>query len=205
MSEKKLCTIEELQEEVKNTVSEKRYKHCLGVKKELQYLFDRYGTKNEIIKTDNYDAPSFLGLAHDWAREYSNSELFSYCKQQHLQLDSDQKRVIVLAHGLVASDLVKKRCMPVPNSWLVAINEHTNGNVHMGYLGLHLFVADFIEETRSFLKKEDRDYYHSFATLNEVGKHVLNSMLAHWTSEGIVASKKTQELERFWAEGREIE
>jgi len=204
MLETKLCTIEAITEELKKTLSRQRYKHCLGVVKELEYLLDRYGTNNEIIKTDNYDAASFIGLVHDWAREYTQKQLYAFCEKENIKLDEDQKRVIVLAHGLVASSIARKRCLKVPETWLKAIDEHTCGSADMGYLGLALFVADFTEENRSFLTKEDREKFHSYNSLNEVGESVLLSMMNHWQSKGIIPSLKSRELKKYWNDGNLI-
>jgi len=204
MLETKLCTIKAIKKELRNTLSNERYKHCLGVVKELEYLFERYGTNNEIIKTENYDAASFLGLVHDWAREYTQNQLYDFCRKENIKLDEDEKRVIVLSHGLVASSIARERCLSVPESWLKAIDEHTCGSVDMGYLGLALFVADFTEENRSFLTKEDREKFHSYKSLNEVGNSVLLSMMNHWQSKGIVPSLKSRELKKYWNDGNLI-
>ena len=65
MSKPMICTVEELEEYLKNTVSERRYIHSVGVAQTTKMLLEKYGCKANPEQWDGFCAPIFCGLAHD--------------------------------------------------------------------------------------------------------------------------------------------
>ena len=71
--------IEKILEDVKNTLSEKRYIHSIGVMKQAEYLAKKYGQDVEIAKA--------VGIAHDIAKELTEEEKIKYVEENKIEID----------------------------------------------------------------------------------------------------------------------
>lgn len=184
MSEKTICTIEQLKAVLKDSVSEKRYLHSLGVAATTEELLKHYNCKNYVKTWNGFSAGEFCGIAHDFAREKTDSQILDYCKTNNIELTPEQINAPVLAHGVVSAHMVKKIVGDYPESWYRAICVHTTGESNMDDLALALFAADFIEPTRVFLSDEKRQYYKDRKTLIECEYEILSDIIAHWKEKG---------------------
>ncbi len=184
MSEIKICTIEELKEYLKRTVSERRYIHSLGVAQTTEMLLEKYGCKGCPSEWNGFVAPAFCGISHDLARELSDSSILEYCEKNGLKLSKEDLVSPVLAHGLVSSHLAKELCGSYPASWKKAIIAHTTGSADMDDLALALFSADFIEPSRRFMTNERRAYYLCAPSLGACAYRILCDMMDHWKQSG---------------------
>ncbi len=184
MSKTTICTVEELEAYLKNTVSEHRYIHSLGVAQTAKMLLEKYGCQASPEQWKGFCAPVFCGLAHDLARELPDSSILEYCEKNDLTLTKEELASPVLAHGLVSSDMVKKLCGDYPASWERAIIVHTVGSSNMDDLALALFSADFIEPSRRFMTDQRRAYYLSSPNLASCAYRILCDMIDHWKERG---------------------
>lgn len=199
MSKAIICTVEELKEHLKNTVSERRYIHSLGVAQTTERLLKNYRQEGNPSRWGNFSASEFCGLAHDLAREFSDASILEYCEKNNLTLTKDELTSPVLAHGLVASDQVKKLCGNYPASWEKAIVVHTTGASNMDALALAVFIADFIEPSRRFMTEQRRAYYLSAPTIESCAYWILCDMIRHWTEDGTLKfelSEATKAMKR---------
>lgn len=184
MLSKKICTIEDLRQYLKNTVSERRYIHSLGVAETTCKLLDKYHCSILEPVWNGFSAPVFCGIAHDLARELSDAEIVHYCEKNGLELTKEERVSPVLAHGLVSSHIAKELCGQYPSSWQRAIIVHTTGDANMDDLALALFSADFIEPSRRFMTDQRRAYYLSSPSLGSCAYRILCDMIDHWKSCG---------------------
>ena len=208
MSKPKICTVEELEEYLGKTVSERRYIHSVGVANTTKSLLEKYGSSVAKETWNDFCAPIFCGLAHDLARELSDGLIVQYCEENGLILTKEEIVSPVLAHGLVSADMAKKLCGDYPASWERAIRVHTVGSTNMDDLALALFSADFIEPSRRFMTEERRAYYLSAPNLASCAYRILCDMLDHWKKSGnfepseAAMAMKTELEEKGCAEGR---
>ena len=79
MSLQTICTIEQLKNILKETVSQKRYLQSLGVAQTTEMLLEYYKCTNYEKTWNGFSAGSFCGVIHDLARELPAAELISYC------------------------------------------------------------------------------------------------------------------------------
>lgn len=184
MSEKTICTIEELKTVLKKTVSGKRFLHSLGVAETTEMLLEKYKCTDFEKEWNGFSAGNFCGIAHDFARELSNEQILEYCKNNKIDLTYEQQESPVLAHGIVSAQMVEKLVGPYPKSWKRAIEVHTTGSDGIDDLALALFAADFIEPTRTFLSNEKRKEYLEASTLCECEYKILCDMISHWKKKG---------------------
>lgn len=133
--------IEKILEDVKNTLSEKRYIHSIGVMKQAEYLAKKYGQDVEIAKA--------VGIAHDIAKELTEEEKIKYVEENKIEIDEIEKINIGLLHAKIGADICKKK-YNFTEEMQNAIKYHTTGNENMDILAKIIFVADKTEENRKY-------------------------------------------------------
>lgn len=198
MSEKKISTVDELKDYLKSHLSEKRFRHSLNVAQTTDMILRRYGFIQEEYL--GFKAAEFCGLAHDIAREFSDSEIVGYCLENNIKLDSDEKQFPVLAHGKVSASVACSLFGDYPENWKKAICEHTTGDCNMDAVSLALFCADYIEPSRVFLSDEKRNEYLSCTSLKECAYRILCDMMKHWKEKGNHISCSKSLAMKTWLE-----
>jgi len=138
-------TIENIQEELKNILSEKRYNHSIGVMKKAEELAKQYNIDSHVA--------ALTGLAHDMAKELPNEEKINYCKEHEIKIDEIEKQNVGLLHAKIGADITKK--YGFTKEMQNAILYHTTGHLDMDLLAKIVFVADKIEENRDYEGVED--------------------------------------------------
>ena len=133
--------IEKILEDVKNTLSEKRYIHSIGVMKQAEYLAKKYGQDVEIAKA--------VGIAHDIAKELTEEEKIKYVEENKIEIDEIEKINIGLLHAKIGADICKKK-YNFTEEMQNAIKYHTTGNENMDTLAKIIFVADKTEGNRKY-------------------------------------------------------
>ena len=133
-----------LREEMRRHMDAKRYKHTLGVEKEMRRLA-------------LYLAPSLLldaataGLLHDVTKCLSYEEQIAYCRENHLTVEEDELLAPALLHAKTGAHYAKTHFSPlVCDAVADAIARHTTAEVPLSLLGAMLFIADFTEEGRDY-------------------------------------------------------
>lgn len=145
--------------DLKNTLSEKRYKHSLGVMKKAEELASIYGIDTNIAK--------LTGLAHDIGKEFSDEEMLKYAKENNIEVDNVEKVNVGLLHAKIGADICKKKynfTIEMQN----AIKYHTVGNENMDLLAKIIFVADKTEEGRNYKKEEKNEQLQKVRELSKI-------------------------------------
>ena len=164
MSDQRICTTEQLSDVLKKTVSERRFIHSVGVAQTTCMLLDYYGCTDYEKTWNGFEAGCFCGLAHDLCREMPGPVLIEYCRKNGVHLTQWEIESPVLAHGKASA--------------------HTTGLNGLDDLAQALFVADFIEPSRTFLTEEKRREYLANPSLTACEYAILCDMIAHWKEKG---------------------
>ena len=127
--------MEEMQEYVRQNLSEKRYYHSICVMKKCEELSLHY-------KQDVEEAKK-VGLIHDIAKELSDEEKLSYAQENNIEVDSVEEAHPGLLHGKIGADIAKKK-FGFSEKMCQAIKYHTTGGKNMSILDKILYVADAI-------------------------------------------------------------
>lgn len=137
-------TIDSLREDVRAYMNEKRYRHTLGVEKEMRFLAEAL-------------APSLLAdatvaaLLHDVTKCYSFEEQLAYCADHGLDVEEDERIAPALLHAKTGAHFAKAHFPTlVTDAVADAILRHTTAHPPLGLLSAMLFVADFTEEGRDY-------------------------------------------------------
>lgn len=197
------CTVDDLKAFLARSLSAERLSHCERVALTMERLFDRYGWPPEDLRTfRGLGVCSVVGLMHDAGRELSDGEILAYARSRGLPLDEEMARTPVLAHGVVGHGLTLEILGPdVPGAWLKAMDFHTTGKVGMGWIGMALFIADYLEPGRRFLDQAKRNSYLQPHDMNMVACSILSDSIAHWREKGYVRSRNSEALAAFWRRG----
>ena len=133
--------LEEITKYVKNTLSEKRYIHCIGVMEQAAYLAKKYGYDVDIARV--------VGIAHDIAKEIPEEEKLKYVEQNNIEIDKIESVNIGLLHAKIGADICKKK-YNFTEEMQNAIKYHTTGDENMNILAKIIFVADKTEKNRKY-------------------------------------------------------
>lgn len=131
----------ELIAKVKEQVSEKRFKHILGVEQAAL----------ELARANDYELEkaSVAALVHDYAKERSDSEFKALIVQTGLEQDLLNWNNFIW-HGVVGAEIIKKELKITDEENLNAVRRHTVGAKEMTMLDQIVYVADYIEPGRDF-------------------------------------------------------
>ncbi|VTS19797.1 bis(5'-nucleosyl)-tetraphosphatase (symmetrical) YqeK [Streptococcus pseudoporcinus] len=134
-------TREQLLEKIAAQMSEKRFKHVLGVEKAAVKLAEK----------NQYDSEKagLAALLHDYAKECPDQVFKDLIQKYDLDQDLLQWNNNVW-HGLVGIYKIQEDLQISDPDILKAIAIHTVGAKNMSLLDKILYVADYIEEGRDF-------------------------------------------------------
>ncbi len=128
---------------LKNALSEKRFKHSLGVAEEAERLADKYGAD----KKKAYLA----GLVHDVAKEIDTDSARNMLKDRFgIRVDPVTYNVPKLLHAPLGACLAQTEFGIFDAEILDAVKYHTTAKADMSLLTKIIYMADYIEPNRDF-------------------------------------------------------
>ena len=179
---------EELMQKVQMQMSERRFRHVLGVEETAVALAGRYGCSQE--------KASIAALTHDYAKERPDDEFELIIKRDEYNpelLDYGN----AIWHGLVGASIVQRELGIDDEEILTAIRLHTTGAAEMSVLEKVIYVADYIEPNRSFPGvKEARDI--ALVSLDEAVAYETKHTLLHLVEQEQKIYPKTIETYNYW-------
>lgn len=157
----------ELLEKIAEQMSEKRFRHVLGVEKAAIELAQRFGA--DPIKA------GLAGLLHDYAKEVSDESFLNLIDKYQLDPELKDWNNNVW-HGMVGIYKIQEDLGLTDSEILRAIEIHTVGASQMTLLDKIVYVADYIEHNRDFpivdearkIAEHDLDKAVAFETVNTV-------------------------------------
>ncbi len=133
--------LENIQEIVKQRLSEKRYHHSLCVMERCEELAKKFDVDLNIAK--------MVGIAHDIAKELTAEEKLEYVEKNNINIDEIEKENTGLLHAKIGSDIAIKE-FGFTQEMGDAIRAHTTGLPDMTLLSKILFIADRTSKERNF-------------------------------------------------------
>ncbi len=147
MKEKASFTNEQLdylRAEITKEISGKRYFHTLGVEREIEWLAQLYCPESTSLLRA-------AALLHDITKEYTPEEHFSVMQSYGIDTDEYKSQNRKVYHSLTASLIIADKFGEFADSELVhAVRVHTTGCADMSLSDKLLYLADYIEDTRTF-------------------------------------------------------
>jgi len=161
---------EDLYEDVKHMLSEKRFRHSEGVVKRAIEYAEIYNADIEIVK--------LAAIAHDIAKELTPEEEESIIKEYNVFLDDFEKVNHNLVHAKIGAEICKNK-YGFTEDMVNSIKYHTTGRAEMSMLEKIIYLADATDENRKY----ESEFYVNTIKENidkgmvEVSKWVINHLL----------------------------
>ena len=118
-----------------------RIPHVLGTEQEAVRLALRYGADVDRART--------AALLHDCTKRLEMDEQLALCAQYGIELDELEQQALKLLHAKTGAAVARDR-FGVDDEIYSAIFWHTTGHADMTLLEKVIYLADYIEPTRSF-------------------------------------------------------
>ncbi len=138
--------IETIEKKIKEMLPQKRYRHSLNVANCAVKLSEIYGY--------NKEKAYIAGITHDCAKYLNKEEVKYYVDKYKIDLDELEKDNLALSHSLIGSYIAKYEFEINDEDILSAIRYHTTGKENMNLIEKIIYIADLIEEDRSFPEVE---------------------------------------------------
>ncbi|MBQ7011320.1 MAG: nicotinate (nicotinamide) nucleotide adenylyltransferase [Clostridia bacterium] len=133
-----------LREIVRGKMSEKRFSHTLGVERKAAELCAVYAPE----KTGMMRAAALL---HDVTKELKKDEQIYLCAKYGITVDGDVLAAPKLFHSITAAAMIPDKFPEFAVPELIrAVSVHTSGAEDMTLCDKLLYLADYIEDTRTF-------------------------------------------------------
>ncbi len=149
--------------ELEKRVSEKRFKHILGVSETCGRLAEEYGV--DVRKA------RLAGLLHDWDKGMNDDE----ARQRVVELGMIDRidpyiveNMPTVLHGITAACALGREHPSIPSDVLQAVERHTTAAEGMSPLDMVLYVADAIEPNRKFGRIDELRSYVGAVDLEEL-------------------------------------
>lgn len=177
-----------LMQKVQMQMSEKRFKHVLGVEETAIALANKYDASPE--------KASIAALTHDYAKERNDEEFQLVIRRDGFDLEL-LKWNNAIWHGIVGVDFVQRELGIDDKEILDAIALHTTGAAEMSLLAKIIYVADFIEPGRDFPGvKEAREI--ALINLDDAVAYETKHTLAYLIEQSKPVYPKTIETYNKW-------
>ena len=131
--------------ELKSRVSEKRFKHSLGVSRACEMLAEEYGL--------NVKKARLAGLLHDWDKGLDDEQIRARVYELGMEDDVDPfvvDQMPAVLHGNTAARALARDFPEIPGDVLQAIDRHTTADENMSEFDMALYIADAIEPGRQY-------------------------------------------------------
>ncbi len=159
---------------LKNSLSENRFKHTMGVAKTASELARIYSADIEKANT--------AGLLHDCSKEKSIDEMLDIISKNGGAVDYISKKSSALLHG-IAGAYFAKEIFYIDNEIFDAIRYHTTGKANMSLLTKIIYIADYIEPGRNF-PGVDNIRKIAFSNLDEAIIKACSNVIIHTVNKG---------------------
>ncbi len=165
--------IEALERFMKDNLKESRYKHSLGVEKMAIKLAEIYGADK--------DKAAFAGRYHDIAKCFDRETMDSYILKY--SLDKSLLGNNALAHSKVGAAILEHEFGVTDEDILNSVKYHTTARKGMSLLEQITFVADVVEENRTY---PDLKYYQDLAVSDldqctlEILEYTISDLTEKW-------------------------
>lgn len=134
--------LDQITDIVRHRLPQKRFLHSVGVVKEAQKLSALCGADPE--------KASIAAILHDITKPLPTEEQLKICKEAGVVLNLVEQHETKVLHAITGAIMAKKLCGIEEPEILSAIRYHTTGKANMSPLEKVIYLADFIEEGRTF-------------------------------------------------------
>lgn len=179
---------EAILKEVQSKITPARYEHILRVESCAIALAEKYGADKE--------ACSLAAILHDYAKDVDKDTIKRLVDNGDLQAELLEYGSQIW-HGPAGSYYAEKTFGIVDAAILSAISQHTIGGREMTLLSKILFIADYVEEGRTFPGVEEAREL-AFEDLNQAVIYKITQTLIHLVQKRVKIYPETLFVYNAW-------
>lgn len=131
----------DLEIQLKNVLSEKRYNHVIGVAMTAASIYMSYGISE-------LEDVFVSGLLHDCAKYINDDDFIVLCRNNNIPVTEDEIKAPYLLHAKYGAYLARTKYGISDEKILASIIYHTTGCPNMTFLEKVIFISDYIEPFR---------------------------------------------------------
>lgn len=184
-----------IQEKLYKKLDSHRYQHTLGVMYTCAALAMVHGVDLGKAQT--------AGLLHDCAKCIPNEKKLKLCKKHEIPVTPFEKENPFLIHAKLGAYLARKKYKVEDEEILSAIRCHTTGKEAMTALEQILFIADYIEPTRSTAPHLERLRRLAFQDLDQCTYEILRDTLTYLRQSPQKIDETTERAYGYYRERNE--
>ena len=138
------CAIDRLRKQVSESMSEKRFRHTAAVEQMAVRLAAIYvPQKTDVLRV--------AALLHDITKEYSTQRQLQICREFGIRISKQDILTPKTFHAKTAAAIIPSQYPEFADAEVIsAVRWHTTGRSEMGLLEKLLYLADYIDESRTF-------------------------------------------------------
>lgn len=174
--------LEHIQNKLKKALTEKRYRHTIGV----QYT----SVALAMCYEEDLQKAALAGLLHDCAKCLKTEEMLKECHRYDVVCSKTEKEQTQLIHAKLGAVYAKEKYGIQDPQILSAIRWHTTGKEDMSLLEKIVFTADYIEPHRKMLPVLPKIRRLAFTDLDEAVYSILDATLDYLQEDS-----KSQDIE----------
>ncbi|MBQ2719298.1 MAG: bis(5'-nucleosyl)-tetraphosphatase (symmetrical) YqeK [Clostridia bacterium] len=153
---------------VSKKIGSRRFSHTLGVETAIIELGERYLPG---------DLPRLrvAALLHDVTKEWPPEEQIAFCERRGIALSEEERRAPRILHAKTGAYIAEREFSPyVDKGILQAIALHTTGGRDMAVFDELLYLADYIEPTRTYADcvALRQDFFEGYKTAEDPLRHL---------------------------------
>ena len=191
-----MTPIEILKSKIKTRLSEKRFLHTVSVAECALKLAD-------FCKKESKHEAEIASLLHDITKEYALEEQLEILSSNKIEVDNEDVASVGILHSFTAPYVVKREFSKFATpDVLSSIQNHTLGDASMSVFDKIIFLADFIEDSRTYPESISTARYvreamkagsfeHNLQILDNACLMEFESTVAHLNSLGKQVNRRT--------------
>jgi putative HD superfamily hydrolase of NAD metabolism len=184
-----------IQKKLYKKLDSHRYQHTLGVMYTCAALAMVHGVDLGKAQT--------AGLLHDCAKCIPNEKKLKLCKKHEIPVTPFEKENPFLIHAKLGAYLARKKYKVEDEEILSAIRCHTTGKEAMTALEQIVFIADYIEPTRSTAPHLERLRRLAFQDLDQCTYEILRDTLTYLRQSPQKIDETTERAYGYYRERNE--
>lgn len=184
-----------IQKKLYKKLDSHRYQHTLGVMYTCAALAMVHGVDLGKAQT--------AGLLHDCAKCIPNGKKLKLCKKHEIPVTPFEKENPFLIHAKLGAYLARKKYKVEDEEILSAIRCHTTGKEAMTTLEQIVFIADYIEPTRSTAPHLERLRRLAFQDLDQCTYEILRDTLTYLRQSPQKIDETTERAYGYYRERNE--
>ena len=182
--------INQMEKKIKETLSERRYAHSVGVMEVAIAMAEHFGADVEKAR--------IAGLLHDCAKEVDKDEAVNLCDILGIEIDDEKRVQKGLLHADLGAEFIKRDYGIDDKEIYDAIKYHTMGRCDMTMLDKIIYLADFIEPNRKEFDGLSELKKLCFEDLDKAMLFAVNLSISFVLQKGKTLHKQTIETKEYF-------